>query len=478
MKRPIAIVAGALCALLMSSMASAQAAGVTVVVPAGPSGAIQATVSGVACGAAGAVSPSASTTLTLPVTCATPNAVVGFNSNGVGLASTVTVPATGTGTLVLSSLNPANLVTITIPAVPGGSGTVNALVSGQVCGTATVSSTNSSTISLPATCATPGALVAFSTPGGGLTQTVNVPATGGGTLTLAALTATSPVNVTLPAGSGVITVRVNGQACGTATLVAGTTTTMSLPATCAASSGTVTFTNAAGQQLAAVPSISATGGGNLTVATLDPAVVRVTLPAAPGGNINILSGSTVCGTAAVSAAGPTTVTLSPLCSVAGAPLSFTGGSNVAIASTLSVPATITTTNGTLTLPAITAVTPLTVQLPAGTGNVTTLVGNLTCATSTLSSTGTTTVTIPVTCSLAGQTITFTLNGAPVVPTLTVPASASGSLVLASLAQAVPAPAKTGNAGLDGSGTSTWIFVGLLAAVMTAVVGGRVVGRRE
>jgi hypothetical protein len=274
-----------------------------------------------------------------------------------------------------------------------------------------------------------------------------------------------------------LTVRVNGQACGTVTLAAGATTTFTVPATCAVAGGAVTFTNAAGQQLAAIPAIAATGGGTLTVANLDPAVVRVVLPAAPAGTITILSGTAVCGTATVSATSPTTVTLLPVCSVPGSSLTFRAGTN-AIASTVTVPATITTTSGTLNLTSLAATNPLTVTVPAGTGILTVTVGNTACATATLSSTGTSIVTIPVTCAIAGQTIAFSVDGRPALATLTVPATGSGTLVLASLAQAVPAPAKTGNAGFDDGATSTWIFVGLLAAVLTAVAGSRVLGRRD
>ena len=93
MKRPIALISGAICALSVT-VASAQT-GVTVTVPTEPPGAIQATVNGIGCGPAGAVSATGAGTLTLPATCATPGAVIGFTSGGVALGSTVTVPATG-----------------------------------------------------------------------------------------------------------------------------------------------------------------------------------------------------------------------------------------------------------------------------------------------------------------------------------------------------------------------------------------------
>ena len=460
------------------SMASAQAAGVTVTVPIGPSGAIQALVLQAPCGAAGTVSPTATTTLTLPATCATPNAVVTFTSTGIPLASTVIVPASGAGILALGSLEPANPVSIVVPIVPSGAGTVSAVVGGRVCATATVSSTATTSMSLPATCVTPGAVISFTTPGGTLVSTLTVPATGGATLTLPSIAATTPLTISLPAGSGLLAANVNGQACGAATL-GGATTTLTLPSTCTTANGSLTFINAAGQQLATVLTVPASGGAALTVANNDIAIVRVVLPGAPAGPINVIGGGTrACGTGTVSAAGTTTVTLSALCSIPGLPLTFTGGSNVAIASTLTVPGTITTVNGTLTLASLAATTPLTIQLPAGTGTVNVFVGNQQCMTSTLVATTTTTVTLPVTCALAGQTISFNVNGTPAVPTLTVPASGTGSLVLASLSLAVPAPAKTGSAGLDGGSTSTMLLAGLMAAAMGAVVGARLMVRRD
>ena len=478
MKRPFAVVAGALCALLVMSMASAQAAGVTVTVPIGPSGAIQALVLQAPCGAAGTVSPTATTTLTLPATCATPGAVVTFTSTGIPLASTVIVPASGTGTLALGSLEPSNPVSIVVPMVPSGSGTVSAIVGGRVCATATVSATATTSMSLPATCVTPGAVISFTTPGGTLVSTLTVPATGGATLTLPSIAATTPVTISLPAGTGLLAANVNGQACGAGTLGAATTT-LTLPSTCTTANGSLTFLNPAGQQLATVLAVPASGGAALTVPNNDIAVVRVVLPGAPAGAINVIGGGTrACGSGTVSTTGTTTVTLAALCSIPGLPLTFTGGSNVAIASTLTVPGTITTANGTLTLASLAATVPLTVQLPAGTGTVNVFVGNQQCMTSTLVATSTTTVTLPVTCALAGQTISFNVNGTPAVPTLTVPASGTGSLVLASLSLAVPAPAKTGNAGLDGGSTSTMLLAGLLAVAMGTVVGARLMARRD
>ncbi|TAJ19288.1 MAG: hypothetical protein EPO65_07275, partial [Dehalococcoidia bacterium] len=465
MKRPLALVMGALCAAIMMGTASAQTAGVTITVPAGPAGTIQALVLQAPCGAAGTVSPTATTTLTLPSTCATPGAVVTFASTGVALASTVIVPLSGTGTLVIGSLEPANPVSIVIPAVPSGAGTVSAIVGGRTCATATVSSTATTSMSLPATCVTAGATISFTTPGGALVSTLTVPLTGGATLTLPSLAAVTPVTITLPTGNGILAANVNGQACGATTLGAAVTT-LTLPSTCATANGSLTFINAAGQQLATVLAIPASGGAALSIANLDVAVVRVVLPSAPAGSISIMSGNTVCGTGTVSTATTTTVTLSSSCSVPGLPLTFVGGSNVLIASTLTVPGTITTSNGTLALASLAALNPLNVQVPAGTGTLNIFVGGKQCMTSALVSTGTTVVTLPVTCALAGQLITFTINGTPVVPTLTVPASGTGTLVLASLQLVAPTPAKTGNAGIEGNGSASGLMLaGLLAVAL-------------
>lgn len=478
MKRPLALVVGALCAALMMGSASAQTTGVTVTVPVGPAGAIQALVLQAPCGAAGTVSPTATTTLTLPSTCAAPGAVVTFASTGVPLASTVIVPASGTGTLVIGSLEPSNPVSLVIPAVPSGAGTVSAIVGGRTCATATVSSTATTSMSLPATCVTAGATISFTTPGGSLVSTLTVPLTGGATLTLPSLAAVTPVTITVPAGSGLLAANVNGQACG-ATTLATTATTMTLPSTCTTANGSLTFINSAGQQLAAVLAVPASGGATLTVPNLDIAIVRVVLPSAPAGAISIMSGNTVCGTGTVSTATTTTVTLSSACSVPGLPLTFLGGSNVLIASTLTVPGTITTTNGTLALASLAAVNPLNVQVPAGTGTLNIFVGGKQCMISTLVSTGTTVVTLPVTCALAGQLVTFNINGTPVVPTLTVPASATGTLVLASLQQVVPTPANTGNAGIDGNnGASGIMLAGLLAIALGGLMGARMLSSRK
>jgi hypothetical protein len=467
---------------MMVSVASAQVADVTVTVPAGPPGAVQATVNGVACGAPGTVSLLGTTTLTLPASCATAGSTVSFNSNGVPLASTLQVPASGGGSLVLGSLDPTNAVNITIPAAPAASGTVSAVVNGQVCGTATVSQTAMTTISLPATCATPGATISFTSPGGALISTLTVPATGaGGTLTLPSLAGSSPVTVTLPAGTGTLTIEVNGEACGSATLSATSVTAVILPETCAVANGVVTFTNSAGQQLAAVPSISATGDGNLTIASLAPAQVSVVLPAGQTGTITVMGGGTVCGSGTISPTGSTTIMLAPACSVPGLTLSFSGGSNVPLASTLQVPSTITTANGTLTLPSLNAAIPLTVLLPPGTGTVSVTVGGTLCATAVLSSTGTRIVTIPVTCALAGQPIAFSVAGVPAAATLTVPASGSGALVVSSLAPlpAAPVPAATGNAGsIPRDSVPGWIVALLALTVTGGVVGLRSVTQRR
>ncbi len=286
--------------------------------------------------------------------------------------------------------------------------------------------------------------------------------------------------MTHPAGTGAITIRVNGQACGTATLAAGATTVVTLPETCAAANGTITFTNAAGQQLGTVATVGADGSGTVTVPNLNPAVVTVVLPSGTG-TINVNSGGTVCGTGTVSVTGTTTVTLSPACSVAGLPLTLSSGS-CTLGSTLTVPATITTTTGTLTLASLNAAAPLTISVPAGTGTLTTSINGVVSGTTTLSATGGSAVTIPVTCGNAGQTVSFAVNGVAVPTTLTVPATGGGTLTLAALqtvpAPVAPAPAKTGNAGLTGSADSAWILAGLLSAVLVAGAGARVLGRRD
>jgi hypothetical protein len=312
-------------------------------------------------------------------------------------------------------------------------------------------------------------------------STVTVPATGGASLTLPNLTGTTSQVLTLPAGTGTITIRVNGQVCGTATLVAGSTSTVTLPETCAAANGTVTLINAAGQQLSTVVTIGADGSGTVTVPNLNPATVNVVLPAGPTGAINIMSGGVLCGSGTISAGGVTTVALSAACSVGGLPLTFTSGTCV-LGTTATVPGTITTTNGTLTLASLTAATPLTISVPAGTGTLTTLINGVVTGSTTLSSSGSTTVTLPVTCANAGQTVSFAVNGTPVTSTLAVPATGGGTLVLSNLQTApavvVPTPAKTGNAGLDGGNTSTMLLAGLLATAMGAVVGARLMARRD
>jgi hypothetical protein len=243
----------------------------------------------------------------------------------------------------------------------------------------------------------------------------------------------------------------------------------------------VTITNSAGQQLAAVPSISATGDGNLTIASLAPAQVSVVLPAGQTGTITVMGGGIVCGSGTISPTGSTTIMLAPACSVPGLTLSFSGGSNVPLASTLQVPSTITTANDTLTVPSLNAAIPLTVLLPAGTGTVNVTVGGTLCATAVLSSTGTRIVTIPVTCAFAGQPIAFSVAGVPAAATLTVPASGSGALVVSSLAPlpAAPVPAATGNAGsIPRDSVPGWIVALLALTVTGGVVGLRTLTQRR
>ena len=224
--------------------------------------------------------------------------------------------------------------------------------------------------------------------------------------------------------------------------------------------------------------IGADGSGTVTVPNLNPAQVNVVLPAGPTGAINITSGGTLCGSGTISAGGTTTVALAAACSVGGLPLTLTSGSCV-LGTNATVPATITTTNGTLTVANLNAATPLTITVPAGTGTLTTSINGVVTGSTTLSATGTTNVTVPVTCSNVGQAVSFAVNGTPVTTTLAVPATGGGTLVLSSLQTAVvPTPAKTGNAGLDGGSAPTMLLAGLLAAAMGVVVGARLMARRD
>ena len=259
-----------------------------------------------------------------------------------------------------------------------------------------------------------------------------------------------------------------------------------LPETCAAANGTITLINTAGQQLSTVVTIGADGSGTVTVPNLNPATVSVVLPAGPTGAINITSGGTLCGSGTISAGSTTTVALSAAYSVGGLPLTLTSGSCV-LGTTATVPATITTTNGTLIVANLNAATPLTITVPAGTGTLTTSINGVVTGTTTLSATGTTNVTVPVTCANVGQPVSFAVNGTPVTSTLAVPAAGGGTLVLSNLqpapaavvpAPVAPAPAKTGNAGLDGGSAPTMLLAGLLAAAMGVVVGARLMGRRD
>jgi len=479
MKRVLSLIFGALFAVLMFGSASAQVAGVSVVVPAGPSGTLEATVGGVVCGSV-TTSTTAISTLTLDTTnpvCVTPGAVISFTSNGVGLDATLIVPTTGSGSLVLADLSPADAITITVPAVPNGSGSISAFVDGQICATVDISATTTTTISLPAACAVPGEVISFQGAGGAvLTSTLTVPATGGATLVLSALTATNPVTVTVPSGTDTLEIFVDGEACGSVDLDAVGTTTITLPVTCAAAGETVTFITEAGVQLAALQTVP-TAGGTLTVAALTPATVRVILPAGPAGEIIAMVDGEVCGEISTSASGTRTLVLIGDCSIPGAVIEFETSNGIKLDATLTISDIID--DETLVLANLDAEDPLNIRLPAGDGEVDIFVDGLLCATVDLSSTGTTTVELAATCIDPGADISFEVDGDEVDEMASIPGSGSGTVVITSLDlfPQVPAPANTGSFGTtaeSGGMTGLALALATLAGVLTV---GAVVRRQ-
>lgn len=474
-KYALGLAVGALMSVLIFGAASAQTVPLTVTLPAGPVGTVAATVNGVACGTA-TTSTTAPTILVLAVGCQTPGAAIVLTSNGVAVASSLTVPALGVGALTQTTMLPVNPVTITVPAVPGGSGIINAVVGGQVCATAAVSASTTAVLSLPAACAVPNSVISFTGAGGAaLASTLTVPAAGGGTLTLPSLNAATPITVTLPAGTGTLTAYVNGAACGTVVL-SGATTVLTLPATCATPGGTLIFLTTAGVQIATLTTLPLTGGGALTVASLTPAVTQVSLPAGPAGIITASVNGVVCGTISTTATGTQVLTLLGDCSIPGATINFETSYGVELASTVLIPGTI---SGTLTLTSLTALNPLRITLPVGSGTVNVMVGTNVCATLNLSATVTTTVTLPATCVVPGGVISFTLNGTTAPQMLTTPVSGTGTLVLTQIG-IVPTPAATG---FDMSAMqderSGWPMILLaLATVGGLVVAGGVLRRRS
>lgn len=477
MKRLIALAAGALLSLLLVAPTAAQTPGVSVVLPAGPTSTVQATVAGQICGTA-TTSPGNLAVLQLSTTnpvCLVPGALISFTSNGVPLATTLTVPVGGAGSLALENFAPTVPVTITIPAVPNASGSVTALLNGEVCATIPVSSTVPTSISLPAACTVPNSVITFQGAGGAaLAGTVTIPAAGGGVLTLPNLNAANPVTVTLPAGTGTLTVLVNGEACGTVTLAPAVTTTATLPVTCASAGGTVSFLTETGVQLAVLPTVP-TSGGTLTVASLNPAIVRVTLPAGPEGVITASVNGTVCGVTSTSPLGVRTLTLLGDCSIPGAVISFTAGDGIALDSEVTIPSII---SGAVTLPNLDAQLPVNVRLPAGSGEVDVIVGGNVCATVVLSGSTTTTVELPATCIAAGATVSFEVNGVPVNQTGTIPTTGSGTLIIVDLgAPTAPAPAETGNFGGSSEASSSAVLPLALASLVGILALGVVVRRR-
>jgi hypothetical protein len=481
MRRVLALVLGALLSVMMIGSVSAQTPGVTIILPAGPTSTVQATVAGQVCGTA-TMTPSNLTTLTLDATnvvCLTPGALINFTSNGVPLIATLNVPATGEGVLNLEDFSPTVPVTITIPAVPGGSGSVTALLNGEACATVVVSATATTTLALPAACTVANSVITFQGAGdAALTSTLTVPAVGGGVLTLPALTAANPVTATVPAGTGTLSVFINGNACGVLTLNAAATTSLVLPVTCAGPGETVMFLTEAGIQLAALPVIPALGG-TLTVANLNPAVVRVTLPAGPEGVITARVNGEVCGVASTSPLGTRTLTMLGTCSFPGADITLAAGDGIALDSVLTIPSIITTT--ALVLGDLDAATPVMVRLPIGTGVVDVIVGTNVCATVTLSTTTTVTVELPATCIASGATITFEVDGELVDQTGTIPVSASGTVVITDLGDpvVVPAPADTGNYGSFATeeGTSPALIPVAALALAALMAAGVAVRRR-
>jgi hypothetical protein len=477
MKRLIALAMGALLSLLLVAPAAAQTPGVSIVIPGGPTSTVQATVAGQVCGTA-TTSPGNLTVLQLSTTnpvCLVPGALISFTSNGVALATTLNVPVGGVGSLALEDLSPAVPVTVTVPAVPNASGSITALLNGEVCATIPVSSTVGTVISLPAACSVPNSVITFQGAGGAaLTGTVTVPAVGGGVLALPSLTAANPVTVTLPAGTGTLSILVNGDACGSAVLALAATTPVTLPVTCASAGGTVSFLTAAGVQLAALPTVP-TAGGALTVASLAPAVVRVTMPAGPEGVITARVNGAVCGVSSTSPLGARTLTLLGDCSIPGAVISFTAGDGIVLDSEVAIPSII---SGAVTLPSLDAELPLNVRLPAGTGEVDIIVGDNICATVILSGSSTTTVELPATCIAAGATVSFEVDGVLVDETGTIPDSGFGTLIIVDLGSPVaPAPADTGNYGVSSESSGSAVFPLALASLLGVLALGAVVRRR-
>lgn len=446
MKRPLALIFGAILAVLLVGVASAQTSLLTVSLPQGPVGDVVATVNGQVCGTA-TTSATGVTTLTLDssnAVCVTPGATITFTSNGVAVGSTLTVPASGSGSLTLGDLDPEDEVNITIPAVASGSGTISAVVDGQVCGTANVSGTSATVISLPAACAVPGATISFTGAGGAtLTGTLTVPASGGGTLTLSDLTATAPVVVNLPAGSGSVTAMVNGQVCGTAALDADGSTLM-LPASCALAGGTLTFVTSGGLQLDA--SFDVPAGGALTVADLSAEPVRLLLPSGPVGSVTAMIGAQVCGSADISATAVTALVLAEACSQPGATITFVTDNGVNLGSTVVIPATI---DAVLSLQVLTPESPLNIVLPEGDGEVDIFIDANLCATVDLSAAATVTASILATCIVPGGVISFEVDGTLSSSVMVVPTSGAGTVVVTDLgvvqtpAPTVPGPADTG-----------------------------------
>ncbi len=467
LRRTLPLLIGGLMSLFLFSVVSAQVTTLTVTLPASPTGVVVATVNGTTCGTA-TTSPTAPVTLTLSAACQIPGAAITLTSNGVAVASSLTVPAGGVGALSTASLNPANPVLITVPAVPGGSGSVSAMVGGQVCATVAVSQTATTTLSLPASCAVPNSVISFVAGGSTLASTLTVPAAGGATLTLTSLASATPVVVTVPAGTGSLLISVDGLACGSVALGA-EANTVTLPASCAIAGESVTFVTSAGVQLSTVLTVPVAGGA-VNLADLSPVILRVNLPAGPAGTVSAIVGGMVCGTATTSPSSTTVLVLTGACSIPGAVVTFVANSVVDLEASLGIPAII---SGPLTLTNLTAADPLTVTFPRGTGKVDVMVGANVCGSVVLSATAARNVTLPATCIVPGARITFALNGTAVTPFLTIPTSGSGTLAAPQLVPVqAPTPADTGYGPYE-SGTSPaspWLM-GVGAILGLGLAGG-------
>ncbi len=468
-RRTLPLILGAVASLLLFGVASAQTGTLAVTLPASPTSTVVATVNGVTCGTA-TTSPSAPTTLTLSAACQVPGATIDLTSNGVAVDSALTVPAIGTGVLSVTTLNPVNPILITVPAVPGGSGTISAVVNGEVCATVVVSQTSPTVLSLPAGCAVPNSVISFVAGGTTLATTLTVPAAGGTTLTLANLVSATPVTVTVPAGTGALLISVDGAACGSVVLGAAAST-VTLPATCAVAGGSVMFVTSAGVQLDTTLTVPA-AGGVLSLADLDPVDLRVILPAGPEGSVTAMVDGTICGTATISPSSTTVLLLAGACSVPGAEITFFANSVIEMAGLIQIPATI---SGSLTLTNLAAADPLTITFPPGKGDVDILVDGNVCASVVLSTTAPRTVTLAATCIVPGSTITFALDGTSVAPVLVIPISGGGDLTAPQFAAVqAPAPASTGFGPYESGGASapSWLMgfsavlgIGLVGAVL-------------